>query len=57
MHGNKKHENIKIAPSLICMDFLEIGKQISALNKLADAYHCDISDNHFVPHLVFHWNI
>lgn len=44
-----KTRNIKIAPSLICMDFLEIGKQIFALNKLADSYHCDISDNHFAP--------
>jgi D-allulose-6-phosphate 3-epimerase len=44
-----KKRNIKIAPSLICMDFLEIGKQISVLNELADSYHCDISDNHFAP--------
>jgi D-allulose-6-phosphate 3-epimerase len=41
--------DIKIAPSLICMDFLEIGRQISALNKMADVYHCDIIDNHFAP--------
>jgi D-allulose-6-phosphate 3-epimerase len=40
---------IKIAPSLLCMDFLEVGKQIRALNKLADLYHLDIIDNHFAP--------
>ncbi len=31
------------------MDFLEVGKQIAALNKLADLYHFDIIDNHFAP--------
>jgi len=41
--------DIKIAPSLICMDFLEVGKQINALNKLANLYHFDIIDNHFAP--------
>jgi D-allulose-6-phosphate 3-epimerase len=40
---------IKIAPSLICLDFLEVGKQIRTLNKLADLYHFDIIDNHFAP--------
>ena len=39
--------DIKIAPSLICMDFLNVEKQIIALNKLAAAYHFDIIDNHF----------
>jgi len=39
--------DIKIAPSLICMDFLNVEKQITALNKLADVYHFDIIDNHF----------
>lgn len=33
------------------MDFLEVGKQITALNKLADIYHCDLSDNHLSPTL------
>jgi D-allulose-6-phosphate 3-epimerase len=41
--------HIKIAPSLICMDFLQIGKHIGELNKLADLYHCDIIDDHFAP--------
>lgn len=31
------------------MNFLEMGKQIRALNKLADLYHFDIMDNHFAP--------
>lgn len=31
------------------MDFLEVGKQISALNYLADVYHFDIIDNYFAP--------
>ncbi len=37
----------KIAPSLICMDFLGIGKRIGVLNSRADIYHCDIIDGHF----------
>lgn len=37
---------IKIAPSLICMNLLEVGLQIKALNRLADVYHCDVMDNH-----------
>ena len=41
--------DIKIAPSLICMDFLQIGKHIGDLNELADLYHCDIIDGHFAP--------
>jgi D-allulose-6-phosphate 3-epimerase len=41
--------DIRIAPSLICADFLEIGKQIRKLNNLADVYHCDVIDNHFAP--------
>ena len=31
------------------MNFLEVGRQISVLNKLADSYHCDLIDNKFAP--------
>jgi D-allulose-6-phosphate 3-epimerase len=41
--------NHKIAPSLICMDLLRAGEQVSILNTLAHSYHCDIADNHFAP--------
>jgi len=38
---------IKIAPSLICMNFLNTRGEITALNQLADVYHFDIIDYHF----------
>lgn len=37
---------IRIAPSLICMNLLEVRQQIAVLNSLADVYHCDVMDNH-----------
>jgi D-allulose-6-phosphate 3-epimerase len=40
---------MRISPSLICMSFLAIRDQILKLNSLADSYHVDISDGHFVP--------
>jgi D-allulose-6-phosphate 3-epimerase len=43
------HKKLKIAPSLICMNFAEVKNQITILNGLADIYHCDIIDNHFAP--------
>lgn len=39
----------KIAPSLVCMDLLDVKKQICELNLLADLYHCDIIDGRFAP--------
>jgi D-allulose-6-phosphate 3-epimerase len=42
---------IKIAPSLICMDLLQVGEQIQTLNGCADVLHCDMSDDHFAPAL------
>lgn len=43
------NRHVKIAPSLLCMDFLEVRRQISSLNKVADLYHFDVIDNHFAP--------
>lgn len=40
---------MRISPSLICMSFLAVRDQILKLNSLADSYHVDISDGHFVP--------
>jgi D-allulose-6-phosphate 3-epimerase len=40
---------MRISPSLICMGFLAVRDQILKLNALADSYHVDISDGHFVP--------
>jgi D-allulose-6-phosphate 3-epimerase len=41
--------SIKIAPSLLCMDFLHVETQIRILNNRADLYHFDVIDNHFAP--------
>ncbi|MEM5769124.1 MAG: D-allulose 6-phosphate 3-epimerase [Bacillota bacterium] len=40
-----------IAPSLMCMDFLDMKNQLEYLNTVADFYHIDIMDLHFVPNI------
>ena len=40
-----------ISPSLMCMDFLDIRRQVQTLNHWADMFHFDIMDGHFVPNL------
>ena len=43
--------NMMFSPSLMCMDFLNIGKQIDILNSRCNYYHVDIMDGHYVPNL------
>jgi D-allulose-6-phosphate 3-epimerase len=43
--------DIKFAPSLMCMDLLNVQQQIDILNKRCDYYHVDIMDGHFVKNL------
>lgn len=43
----------KFSPSLMCMDLLDIKRQIEVLNKYADMYHVDIMDGHYVNNLAF----
>lgn len=43
--------NIKIAPSLMCMDLLNVKKQIEILDNYCDYYHADIMDGHFVKNI------
>lgn len=46
--------SIIIAPSLLSVDFLNLGKELEALNKIDDLWiHLDIMDGHFVPNLTF----
>lgn len=45
---------VKIAPSLMCADLSQLGKEIRRLEKGGcDLFHFDIMDGHFVPNLTF----
>lgn len=39
--------NVKLSPSLMCVDLLNIEKEIKILNRQADEYHIDIIDWHY----------
>lgn len=39
------------AASLMCMDFLNIGKDIEILNQYCDLYHADMMDGHFCKNI------
>ncbi|MDF2568020.1 MAG: ribulose-phosphate 3-epimerase [Oscillospiraceae bacterium] len=39
---------IKVAPSIMCADFLELKAELLALGS-ADQFHIDVMDGHFVP--------
>ncbi|MHB1393852.1 MAG: D-allulose 6-phosphate 3-epimerase [Clostridia bacterium] len=41
----------KFSTSLMCMNLLELEKQIKFLNEKSDYYHVDIMDGHFVKNL------
>ena len=43
--------NLKMAPSLMSMDLLDVRKSITTLNTRADFYHVDILDWHYVKNM------
>ncbi len=48
------NKTVKIAPSILSADFLNLGKDIEMLNKSnADLIHFDVMDGQFVPNISF----
>ena len=44
---------MKIYPSLISSDLLNIQKTLTLFDKQCDGYHIDVMDDHFVPNLTW----
>lgn len=44
---------MKVSPSILAADFLNLGPQIELLNREADLIHLDIMDGTFVPNISF----
>jgi len=49
-----RHQNIKLAPSILSVDPWELGDQISRILQTdVDYIHVDVMDGHFVPNMAF----
>lgn len=44
---------IKIYPSLMAADLLNLKEEIKRIEPFSDGFHIDIMDNHFVPNITF----
>ncbi len=51
-YSKNKAQNVKIAASMACADFLQLKEQINELEQAGiEMLHCDAMDGHFVPNL------
>jgi ribulose-phosphate 3-epimerase len=49
---------IKIAPSLMCADLLDLRRDISTLERAqVDMFHIDVMDGHFVPNIALSFDL
>lgn len=48
---------MKIIPSLMCGNLLELGSQIKILDKYVDGWHVDIMDGNFVPNITLGFDL
>lgn len=44
-------KNYYVAPSMMCVDLLNLRQQVLVLNEYTDFYHIDIMDGHYVPNI------
>ena len=44
---------MKIAPSILAADFLNLGKDVQLVNDFADVFHLDVMDGTLVPNISY----
>ena len=44
---------MKIAPSILAADFLNLGKGVQLVNDFADVFHLDVMDGTLVPNISY----
>lgn len=42
---------LSLAASMMCMNLLEVGRQLEILNEAMDYYHADVMDGHYCPNI------